>query len=589
MNIFLYFCPGADPAMPHAALPALAARLRQDGIDAYSLYDLNLEAFLYFLNGDQVTLAREMVQQRLLNRELTSIHLQQEAEKLLSDTVDLPHRIDDSAAGFRDPETFYNPGKLWAIKADVNAACRLLSLKYDPTGRLRYGKYSLFEGFSYNRFEEIQAALDDPAAQMLTEFYRQTVIPGIIAKPPGLVGFSVPYFPQLLPTFLLAREIRKASPHTHLTCGGPVITWGKETLMRQADRFATLIDSFCIGEGEDCISGLVKALETKQDLSSVPNLVYFQQGKPATVAQRAGDIVLDRLPAPDYTRMSMGKYPAPQRVVSLPLTKGCYYNRCRFCNYSFIKISPYRERPVAAAVRDIEHIIAQTGDRVFSFESDVIRPGYLLEFSRELLDRGVAIKWHGVMRFEKGTARDFFDVLARAGCVRIYFGLESASPRILKEMDKGVTVEIMQKTLGNCSGAGIAAEVGAFLGYPGETVSEARETLNFIRLNQAHIDRVDTGFFRLLKGAPVLEDLARQGLCLDKTGADYWYTMDVPNPTLENDQATFEGILNELEDLFPVLGALDIPEEILYTARFGKGIINRVGEMFKRRMSHKEH
>ena len=61
-----------------------------------------------------------------------------------------------------------------------------------------------------------------------------------------------------------------------------------------------------------------------------------------------------------------------------------------------------------------------------------------------------------------------------------------------------------------------------------------------------------------------------------------------PNPTLENDRATFQDILNELENLFPVLGGLDIPEEILYAARFGKGIINSVGEMFKRSMSLKE-
>ncbi|MDQ1351270.1 MAG: anaerobic magnesium-protoporphyrin monomethyl ester cyclase [Acidobacteriota bacterium] len=589
MNIFLYFCPGADPAMPHAALPALAARLRQDGIHDYSLYDLNVEAFLYFLNGEKVTRAREIVQQQLNNGELTSAHPRQEVEKLLAASADLPQRIEDCAAGFRAPEIFYSPDKLWAIKADAKAAFRLLSLQYDPTGRLRFDKYSLFEGFSYNSFEEIRAALEDPAATMLVEFYREKVIPDIIAKTPGLVGFSVPYFPQLLPAFLLAREIRKTSPHTHITYGGPVITWGKETLMRQADQFASLIDSFCIGEGEDCISELAKALEMKQDLSVVPNLVYFQRGKPADGPHRVNAVDLGKLMAPDYSGMPMEKYPAPRRVISLPLTKGCYYNRCRFCNYSFIKMTTYRERPAAAAVRDIEHIIAQTGDRVFSFESDVIRPGYLLEFSRELLRQGVDIKWHAVMRFEKGTSRDFFDVLARAGCVRIYFGLESANPRILQKMDKGAAVEIIQKTLEACSGAGIAAEVGAFLGYPGETVSEARDTLNFIRLNRSHIDRVDTGFFRLLKGAPVVEDLARQGLCPDKTGADYWYTINVPNPTLENDRPTFEGILQELENLFPVLGALDIPEEILYAARFGKAIINQVGEMFERSMSHQEH
>ncbi|HLP57321.1 MAG TPA: hypothetical protein VK186_00760, partial [Candidatus Deferrimicrobium sp.] len=338
MNISLYFPPGADPAMPHAALPALAARLKQDGIHHYFLHDLNLEVFLYFLKREKVRLAREIVKQRIKNGELTSEHLRQEAEKLLSETMDLPPRIDDSAAGFRDPGIYYNPGSLWAIKADVEAACRLISFQYDPTGRLRFGKYSLFEGFSYNRFEEIQAACDDPAAKMLTDFYREKVIPWIVAKQPQLVGFSVPYFPQLIPTFLLAREIRKVSPDTHITCGGPVITWGKETILRQADRFVSLIDSFCVGEGEDCISGLAKTLETKQNFFAVPNLVYLQKGKPAVCSQQHNVVNLGRLSPPDYSGMPMEKYLAPQRLISLPLTKGCYYNRCKFCNYSFIKM-----------------------------------------------------------------------------------------------------------------------------------------------------------------------------------------------------------------------------------------------------------
>ena len=65
MNVYLCFCPAADPAMPHAALPALGARLKSDGNCDYALRDLNLEAFLYFLTEDKVSRAARCVSSRL--------------------------------------------------------------------------------------------------------------------------------------------------------------------------------------------------------------------------------------------------------------------------------------------------------------------------------------------------------------------------------------------------------------------------------------------------------------------------------------------------------------------------------------------
>jgi radical SAM superfamily enzyme YgiQ (UPF0313 family) len=276
--------------------------------------------------------------------------------------------------------------------------------------------------------------------------------------------------------------------------------------------------------------------------------------------------------------MPLDRYLAPGRVISLPLTKGCYYNRCKFCNYSFIKLTQYRERPVRLTVKDIEKIIKQTGERVFSFESDVIRPGYLLEFSRALLDAGLNIKWHSVMRFEKNLDREFFDTLARAGCIRMYLGLESANPRLLKEMDKGTTVDVIREVLGYCNEVGIATEIGVFIGYPGETVAEAEYSLNFIKQNRVSIDRADTGPFRLLKGAPVANEVNPACLPPGKTPDDYWYTMEYCSPEHEAHQEEFQQIIKKIESLYPNLKLMDISQEILYLARFGKQVLKKLNK-----------
>jgi radical SAM superfamily enzyme YgiQ (UPF0313 family) len=575
MNVFICFCPGADPAMPHAALPALGAQLREDGICNYFLRDLNLEAFIYFLTKEKIAAARESVASRVKNKEFRSSLLLQKAQQLVESTGWLPGCIELSVAAYRDIEAFYNLDRFLSMKEDINAACQLISFQYN---HIQFNKYSLFEEFPYNNFEEIRAALDDPDSIMLAEFYRDTIIPEIKAKQPEIVGISVVYFSQLIPAFLLAVEIRKVSPNTHIIQGGPIISWGKDILIRQADGFSRLIDSFCVGEGEPCIKGLVKTIKQGGNLDSIPNLVYFKERNACVNHIQNQDVRLEMLPTPDYQNMPMAQYLAPERVISLPLTKGCYYNRCKFCNYSFIKMTKYRERPVRLAIKDIEKIVEQTGEKVFSFESDVIRPEYLLRFSRALLDAGLNIKWHSVMRFEKNLDREFFDTLASAGCIRMYLGLESANPRVLKEMNKGTTINVIREVLKYCNEAGIATEIGVFVGYPGETAAEAEDSLNFIIQNRDSIDRADTGPFRLLKGSPVANEVNPACLPPGKTPDDYWYTMEYRSPEQDVHREKYQRIIDEIESLYPNLKLMDISQEILYLARYGKQVLKKLNK-----------
>ena len=530
---------------------------------------------MYFLTEEKIAAARESVASRVKNKQFKSPLRLQKARQWVERTGGLPGRIESALAAFRDSDSFYDLDRFLAMKEDVNAACQLISLQYD---HIQFDKYSLFDGFPYNNFEEIRAALEDPDAMMLAGFYRDTIIPEINAKQPEIVGISVSYFPQLIPGFLLAREIRKVSPNTYITQGGPVISWGKDILTRQAEGFSRLIDSFCVGEGEPCIAGLVKTIKEGGNPDSIPNLVYFKEGSASVTPLQGREARLETLHTPDYQNMPLAQYLAPERVISLPLTKGCYYNRCKFCNYSFIRMTQYRERPVRLTIKDLEKIVAQTGERVFSFESDVIRPGYLLEFSRALADAGLNIKWHSVMRFEENLDREFFDTLARAGCIRMYLGLESANPRVLKEMDKGTTVAVMQEVLEYCHEAGIATEIGVFVGYPGETAAEAEDSLNFIKRNRDSIDRADTGPFRLLKGAPVAHEVNPACLPPGKTPDDYWYTMEYCHPQHEASREKFQQIIAEIESLYPNLKLLDISQEILYLAKYGKQVLKKLNK-----------
>jgi radical SAM superfamily enzyme YgiQ (UPF0313 family) len=575
MNAFICYCPGADPVLPHAALAVLGSQLKKDGLCRYHLRDLNLEAFLYFLSEKQLTYAIKKVSYRVENNGFKSAELKREARQLLEKAGGLPGRIEQSAADFRNPGKFYDAKTFLELREDFNNACRLISLQYD---RVRFQKYSVFP-HTYDSYAEIRLALDDPDASMLLDFYRAAVIPGIRTRQPGIVGISVSYFSQLIPSFLLAETIRGVSPDTHIVLGGPVVTWGKEVLVRESDKFSALIDSFCVGEGERCISTLVKVLKNNTEPDEVPNLVYYEKGA-AVVNPRDDDISMETTITPDYKSMPLERYLAPERIISLCLTRGCYFNRCKFCNYAFTRLSPYRECPPRSAVRTIAAIVEDTGEQVFCFESDVVHARYLYEFSRALLEAEVKIKWHTCMRFESNLSPELFDIMAKAGCVRIYLGLESANQRVLNEMQKGIKLEAVRRVLEYCHKADISLEVGVFIGYPGETPEEGRDTLEFIRENRSKIKRVDPAVYRMLKGSAVEDELDRYHITLEKNRDAYWYTMEFHNPIMEAEKEKFTGVLKGIQGMYPVLAAVDIPEEILYTARKGVNIAEEIGEAF---------
>jgi anaerobic magnesium-protoporphyrin IX monomethyl ester cyclase len=156
----------------------------------------------------------------------------------------------------------------------------------------------------------------------------------------------------------------------------------------------------------------------------------------------------------------------------------------------------------------------------------VITPRDLKKISQAILDESVEIKWHGVSRFERGMNQELFNLMAKAGCVRLYMGLESTNERLLKLMDKGTTPQRIEKILSMCHKAKIAVEAGIFSGFPSETADEAEETYKFVLKNRQTITRADIGSFRLLKGSPIADNPENYGISLDDSPSKKWHHLD---------------------------------------------------------------
>lgn len=98
-----------------------------------------------------------------------------------------------------------------------------------------------------------------------------------------------------------------------------------------------------------------------------------------------------------------------------------------------------------------------------------------------------------------------FRLLARAGCVAVDFGLDSAAPAVMRALHKGFTQEDVLRSAAACREAGIDFCHSLIFGGPGETLETLRETIAVVRACRPTAVTPMTGL-RIYPGT----DLARQ-------------------------------------------------------------------------------
>jgi hypothetical protein len=165
----------------------------------------------------------------------------------------------------------------------------------------------------------------------------------------------------------------------------------------------------------------------------------------------------------------------------LTIAHGCYWHKCSFCDTSLDYINRFDSAPATMLVDRIERLIAQTGQTGFHFVDEAAPPAALKELAQELLLRKVVISWWTNVRFETAFTADLCQLLAESGCIAVTGGMETASDRLLKLMNKGVTVNQAAQVCSNLSNAGIMVHAYLMYGFPTQTAQETVDSLEIVR------------------------------------------------------------------------------------------------------------
>ncbi|PZX38164.1 hypothetical protein LX97_02745 [Nonlabens dokdonensis] len=383
-----------------------------------------------------------------------------------------------------------------------------------------FSRYAERLGMSANSFDELYTELQQP----LTYVDRITISilkKRLVQTQPKLVVMSVPFPGNLYSGFRCGQYIKNNFPDIKIAMGGGFPNTELRSL--KDPRVFEFVDFICLDDGE-----LPLELVTDYVLNNSSKHIEKQEFKRTFVLENGNVTYKNNATKPDYKQLQVGtpdysdllldKYISVIEVANpmhslwsdgrwnkLTMAHGCYWGKCTFCDISLDYISLYE--PVAAnvLVDRMEQLIKQTGERGFHFVDEAAPPALMRSVALEILKRNLTVTWWTNIRFEKNFTQDLCHLLKASGCIAVSGGLEVASDRLLKLIDKGVTVEQVAQVTRNFTVAGIMVHSYLMYGYPTQTIQETIDSLEMTR-QLFELGIIQSGFwhqFALTAHSPV--------------------------------------------------------------------------------------
>lgn len=349
----------------------------------------------------------------------------------------------------------------------------------------RLGRSALSFDEMYDALQQTPTFIDAITLQLLDK--------KLAALQPEIVAFSVPFPGNLYAAFRAAQFIKTKYPSIRTAMGGG---YPNTELRSVSDpRVFEFIDFITLDDGEAPIENLLEFVagnraeeELKRTFLLKNGIVTYCNGS------ETHDYKQVNLGTPDYTGLPLDKYISVIEIVNpmhrmwsdgrwnkLTMAHGCYWGKCTFCDISLDYIRLYEPATAKVLCDRMEELIAQTGQSGFHFVDEAAPPALMRELALEILRRKLIVTWWTNIRFEKSFTQDLCVLLKASGCIAVSGGLEVASDRLLKLIDKGVSVSQVARVTRNFTEAGIMVHAYLMYGFPTQTVQETIDSLEMVR------------------------------------------------------------------------------------------------------------
>ena len=353
-----------------------------------------------------------------------------------------------------------------------------------------FSRYAEKLGRSANSFDELYEKLN--AEKTFIDVITLEILEKKLKEiQPKLVCFSIPFPGNLYSAFRCAQFIKTHFKNIKTAFGGGFANTELRNLKDK--RVFEFFDFITLDDGELPIELLYQNIsESKNEFKRTfllenDDVIYKNNSEKHDYKQA-------EIGTPDYTDLPLDQYISVIEIANpmhslwsdgrwnkLTMAHGCYWGKCTFCDISLDYIKLYEPISAKILVDRMEELIEITGENGFHFVDEAAPPALMREVALEILRRKMVVTWWTNIRFEKSFTRDLCFLLKLSGCVAVSGGLEVASDRLLKLINKGVTVEQVAKVCRNFTEAGIMVHSYLMYGYPTQTEQETIDSLEMVR------------------------------------------------------------------------------------------------------------
>jgi anaerobic magnesium-protoporphyrin IX monomethyl ester cyclase len=280
----------------------------------------------------------------------------------------------------------------------------------------------------------------------------------------------------------IADRLHRCLPNIRIIIGGIHVSTLPEETLQQFPAF----DVGVVGEGDLTIVELLRCLDSGGDIKKVQGLIV-REGKD-TVRTESRPLIrdLDLLPLPAWDLLPgfiQNYTPSISRKTRLPSafivsSRGCPFG-CTFCNNS-VHGRTFRSYSVDRLIQIVDHMVNvyKVKDLTIYDENLALDKKRIKSFCHRLISENYDLTWSCDARTDS-VDEDILDLMSRAGCRAIWYGMESGNPDILKRYNKQITISDIEKAVRLTKKFRIKACGSFIIGGPGETPQTIKETIRF--------------------------------------------------------------------------------------------------------------
>lgn len=292
----------------------------------------------------------------------------------------------------------------------------------------------------------------------------------ILEFKPKLVGLST-YQRNILYVLAISKFIKAIDNKIKIVLGGPQTTFMPAVALKYMP-----VDYICKGEGEITMLSIAQAIEGGNPFSKVMGAAYkvdgeIAEGEPATTYE-----ALDIYPSPHLD--DIFDYKNVKEAILLT-SRGCPFN-CVFCYTPHASGHKIRFHSIERVVDEIKWLVKRGINRLWfadpNFSFDISRVHNLLN---KIIKNGLKVHMWIETRADL-MDKELAKKMKKAGVHTVAYGLESASEKVLKIINKKVALKKIEEAIYLTQTYGMDVELFSLFGLPGESVEDALETIRFV-------------------------------------------------------------------------------------------------------------